>query len=223
MNKTKLTKLLTIVALLIAGAAQTTLVQAQTNNTLALDIDLTAVSQAGVTTNRGTVTDLHFARITSKGIIQELGTALADTFSARARLVVVTPTNALDNWMFEIHDGTNAPVDVTGFFAHSTGTPSVGGSWTSSRTGESGTVDYSVDSLSLHDQSGFPALTNHFSVSGFTTLSTTMVVNRRSTNVLTFDSISAQVSGTGDVGGTPAVVTGSISAGGGEGNGGFGH
>jgi hypothetical protein len=216
MNLINLTKMFSVAALLIAGVAQTSLGQAQTNNLLALNIDLTAVSQGAVTTNwGGTVTDLHFSRITSRGIIQELGAALTNTFSGRARLVVVTSTNAPDNWTIQIQDGTNAPVDVTGFFGHQPGTPSVGGSWTNSRSGESGTADYSVDSFSLHDKAGSPALTNHFSVSGFTTLSSTLVSNRWRTNAVQVDTISAQVSGTGDSHGAPALVTGSITAGGG--------
>lgn len=213
MKITNLSKLLPVAALLVAGIAQTSLVQAQTNEQLALNIDLTAVSQGAATTNwDGTVTDLHFTRITSRGIIQVLGTALTNTFSDRARLVVLAPTNALDTWTIQIKDGTNTAVDVTGFFSHKPGTPSVGGAWTNHRTGQSGITDYSVDSFALQDQTGFPALTEHFSVSGLTTLSSTMVVNRKGTDVGQASNISAQVSGTGDSQGTQTLVTGSITA-----------
>ncbi len=126
--------------------------------------------------------------------------------------MVLAPTNALDNWTLQIQDGTNSAVNVTGFFAHQPGNNSVSGAWTNSRTGESGITDYSVDSFALQDQTGYPALTEHFSVSGFTSLNTTMVVNRTGTNVGQSTSISAQVSGTGDSQGAQTLVTGSINA-----------
>ncbi len=71
MKMMNLSKMLPIAALLMAGVAQTSLVQAQTNEQLFLNIDLTAVSQGTATTNwGGAVTDLHVTRITSQGIIQ---------------------------------------------------------------------------------------------------------------------------------------------------------
>jgi hypothetical protein len=213
MKITNLSKILPLAALLLAGVAQPNHAQAQTNAELALNIDLTAVSQGTATTNRdGTVTDLQYTRITSMGIIQVLGTALTNTFSHRAQLVVLAPTNSLDNWTIQIHDGTNTAVDVTGFFVHQPGSNSVSGAWTNKRTGQSGITDYSVDTFSLQDQNGFPALTEHFSVSGFTALNSAMVLNRKGTVVGQAGNISAQVSGTGDSQGTPTLVTGSITA-----------
>lgn len=77
---TNLLKSMCIGALLMAGVAQSSF--AQSNEVLVLDIDLTAVSQGPVTTNRDrTITDVQFTRITSRSIIQVLGTALGDTFS----------------------------------------------------------------------------------------------------------------------------------------------
>ena len=103
-------------------------------------------------------------------------------------------------------------VDVTGFFGHQPGFPSVGGAWTNTKTGVSGVTDFSVDSFSLQDQGGYPALSMHFSVSGFTVLNSRTVLNRKGTVVGQADNISAQVSGTGDNQGNTTVITGSITA-----------
>lgn len=207
-----LSTILPVAVLVMAGAADSTLAQSQTNQTLYLNIDLTAVSQGTATnTQEGVVTDLQFNRITSRNVIQAIGTALNDTFSERARLVVLAPTNSLDTWTIQIHDGTNAAVDVTGFFGHQPGSP-VAGTWTNSRSGQSGTLSYSIDSFSLQDQAGSPALTEHFNVSGLTTLSSSTIDNWRRTQIGQVDNISAQVSGTGDYQGAQTLVSGSITA-----------
>lgn len=212
-----LSKIISVAALFMAGLAQTNFAQAQTNEVLSLNIDLTAVSQGPATTNhQGTITDLQCSRITSRSIIQVLGTALGDTFSRRAKLVVVTPTNSLENWTIQIDDGTNAPVDVTGFFGHQPGSVSVSGTKTD-RKGNASVTDFSVDSFSLLDQTNSPALTEHFSVSGFTVLESKAVVKHHGTVVGQSVNISAQVSGAGDNKGTPTVITGSITAESGEG------
>ena len=147
-----ISKTISLAALLLAGVAQSS--QAQSNETLALNINLTAVSQGNLTTNRdGTVTHLQVARITSKSIIQVLGTVLNTTFSHKARLQVLAPTSALDNWTIQIQDGTNAAVDVTGFFGHQPGSPSVIASGCVAN--RSRTVILAWTSSSLQDQSDF--------------------------------------------------------------------
>lgn len=204
--------ILTTAILLAAGVAQTGLAQSDPNATLCLNIDLTAVSQGANTTNWGaTVEGLQYTKITSRSIIQTLGAALNDTFSRRAKLVVVAPTNFLDTWTIQIQDGTNAPVDVTGFFGHQPGSP-VTGSWTNRHGTQTGTVSYSIDTFSLQDQQGYPSLSQHFNVSGLTTLSTSSTENHRGTQMTLTDSISAQVSGTGDNQGAQTVLIGSITA-----------
>ena len=158
---TNLSKIITIAALLMAGVAQTSL--AQTNEVLVLNIDLTAISQGPVTTNRdGSITDVQFTSITSRGIIKVLGTALGDTFSKRARLVVLAPTNSLEDWTIQIDDGTNTAVDVTGFFNHQPGSVSVSGAKTNTKNGKSSVTDFSVDSFSLMDQTNFPGADRAF-------------------------------------------------------------
>jgi hypothetical protein len=228
MNITHLSKILSASALLVGAAVWTNVAHAQTNETLALNIELTAVSQ-----NATNSTNVQCVKITSRSIIQDLAASLGTTFSHRAKLVVIAPSDALDNWSaVQIMDGTNV-VDVTGFFDHAQGSLVVQGSRTRGWGGSSTTVSYSVDSFSLMDQSGFTALTEHFNVSGFTVITSTTSTNRKGTVSSQTDSISAVVSGTGDEQGNPTVITGSITAEscqreisnipqGGQGNGGHG-
>ena len=195
---TTLSKITSIAFLLMAGFAQTTF--AQTTVTMVLDIDLTAVSQ-GTASNSdkhdGGTSGVQFTRITSRGIIQVLGASLGDSFSKCAQLIVTTPASSPEDWTIQIQDGTNAPVDVTGFFNHQPGSVSVSGT-ANPKHGNSTVINYSVDSLNLQDQSGFPALTEHFSVSGFTVIESGVVANHNHKGTVTsqFTSISAQVSGT---------------------------
>lgn len=207
MKITHLSRILSVSALLAAGALWTNAAHAQTNETLALNIELTAVSQ-----NATNSTNVQCVKITSRGIIQDLAASLGTTFSHRAKLVVIAPSDALDNWSaVQVMDGTNV-VDVTGFFDHAQGSLVVQGTRTRGWGGSSTTVSYSVDSFSLMDQSGFTGLTEHFNVSGFTVISSTTRTNQKGTNSSQTDSISAVVSGTGDEQGNPTVITGSITA-----------
>lgn len=200
---------------MMAGVAQSSLAQTQTDEILVLKINLTAVSQSAVATSQnGIITDLQTNTITSADVIQALGASLGDTFSATAKLEVLAPTNGLDSWTFQIKDGSNPAVDVSGFFSHQMGYPSVGTAWVNSTTGQSGITDYSVDSFSLQDQGGYPVLSMHFSLSGFTAINSKAVLNKKGVVVGQTDSISIRASGTGDTQGNPAVFTGSIKAGG---------
>jgi hypothetical protein len=210
---TNVSRIISMTALMMAAASQTTLAQTQTDEVLVLTVNLTAVSQGAVTTNLdGTITDVQVTTITSQSIIQVLGAALGDTFSANAKLQVIAPTNYLDGWTFQVQDGTNPAVDVSGFFGHQVGYPSVAGAWISGTTGQPGVTDYSVDLFSMQDQGGYPALSEHFSVSGYTAINSTAKVNKKGVVVGQTDSVSAKVSGTGDNQGTTTVITGTITA-----------
>lgn len=209
---TTLSKIISVATLIVAGAAQTGFAQTQTDEILVLNIDLTAVSQGPASTSDGILSDVQVTRITSRSVIQAIGASLEQTFSPRALLEVIAPTNVLDDWAVQVQDGTNAAVNVSGFFVHVPGFPSVGGAWLNNRTHESGTVDYSNDTFMLQDQGGLPTLTQHFNVSGFTVLNSTAVLNRKGVVVGQNDTISAQVSGTGDNQGNQTVITGSITA-----------
>jgi hypothetical protein len=204
---TTLSKMTALAALVVAATVQTGFAQTQTDEVLDLNIDLTAVSQGPASVVDGFTTDVQVTRITTRSVIEVLGTSLGQSFSHRARLVVLAPTNVLDDWTVQIQDGTNAAVDVSGFFVHVTGFPSVGGAWINNHTQQTGLVDYSDDTFMLQDQGGFPTLTQHFSVSGFTVLNSAPVV-RNGAVVGQNDTISARVSGTGDNQGNQTVITG---------------
>jgi hypothetical protein len=206
-------KIIPTAALLMAAALQTA--PAQTTNidaALVLNFNLNAVSQGpAVTTSAGVSTDVQVSRITSRDIIVVLGAATGDTFSPKARLVVLTPTNDLENWLVHVQDGTK-DVDVTGFIAHNPGSASVGSAWVQRRTGAAGGTEYSIDGFGLQDQAGFPALSKHFSVSGFTATTARGEVNRRGQVVGVIDSIDADVSGTGDSNGELLIIEGTLDA-----------
>jgi len=87
----------------------------------------------------------------------------------------------------------------------------VGSSTFNPRTGNASGADYGVDSFTLQDQGGFPALTEHFSVSGLTITSSRGVV-RQGQVVGQVDRVDAQVSGTGDNNGNATVIQGSVHA-----------
>jgi len=208
----KLFGIVPLAALILAGAAPTTLAQTQTDEVLVLNIQLTTVSQGPTTTNRAGVvsTSVQVHRITSKDVIQVLGAATWNTFSSNAQLVLLTPTNDLDAWTVQVRDGNNQ-LDVSGFFAHQPGALEVGSSSFNPRLATGSGADYGVDSFSLQDQGGYAPLTEHFSVSGLTITSLRGVV-RRGQVVGQVGRVDAQVSGTGDNNGNAIVIQGSIHA-----------
>jgi hypothetical protein len=205
-------KIIPLAALLLAAALQSA--SAQVTNTyeaLVLNFNLNAVSQGPTTTtSAGAQTSVSVSRVTSRDIIKVLGTATGNTFSARARLVVLTPTNNLENWIVQVQDGTTS-VDVTAFIGHQPGPDSVGSAFVR-RSGDAGSTEYSIDGFTLQDAPGFPALTEHFSVSGFTATSASGVVNRRGQVVGQIDTIDADVSGTGDLNGSVFIIEGTVDA-----------
>jgi hypothetical protein len=205
-------KLIPMAAVLMAAALQTA--SAQVTNTyeaLVLNFNLNAVTQGPTTTtSAGAQTGVQTSRITSRDIIVVLGAATGNTFSRHARLVVLTPTNNLENWIVQVQDGTTS-VDVTGFIGHQPGPNSVGSALVR-RNGATSATEYSIDGFTLQDQAGFPLLTAHFSVSGFTATSASGVVNRRGQLVGQIDTIDADVSGTGDNNGSVEIIEGTVDA-----------
>lgn len=204
-------KVIPAAALLMAAALQTAPAQVTNiDEALVLNFNLNAVAQGPTTSSgAGVVTRVNVSRITSRDIIVVLGAATGNTFSPRARLVVLTPTNNLENWLVHIQDGST-DVDVTGFIGHQPGSSSVGSAFVTTRTGAAGGTEYSIDGFSLQDQAGFPPLTEHFSVSGFTVTSSTAVVNRRGQVTGETDNIDADVNGTGDNNGNLLIIEGTL-------------
>lgn len=205
-------KLIPMAAVLLAAALQTASAQPVTNTyeALVLNFNLNAVSQGPTTTtSAGAQTTVQTSRVTSRDVIAVLGAATGNTFSRHARLVVLTPTNNLENWIVQVQDGTTS-VDVTGFIGHQPGPNSVGSSLVR-RNGSTTATEYSIDGFTLQDQAGFPPLTEHFSVSGFTATSASGIV-RRGQLVGQIDTIDADVSGTGDNSGAVFILEGTVDA-----------
>lgn len=205
----------TLGALLALGTAETNQAQTSaggTNITLDLDFYLTTVSQGGVTTNRGTIVNgVDFGAITEASIIKDLGASLSNTFSRRAELLLVIPTNDPTNWSVVVRDGTNS-TDVTGFFNYEPGSNTVGRTLITTSTGAVADTQYSIDRFALHDQAGFPPLTTHFHVSGFTITKTLGVVSTTVGPVGLVEQIDASVAGEGESDGNVIIVEGVITA-----------
>jgi hypothetical protein len=211
----KATTLTILGALLAIGTAQTTPAQTiapQTNVTLDLDFYLTTVAQGTVTTNRGEVVNgVEFGSITEASIIRDLGASTSNSFSPRAELLLLIPTNAPTNWTVVVRDGTNS-TDVTGFFSYIPGTNSVGRTTLTTATGAVGDTQYSIDRFAVHDQAGFPPLATHFHVSGFTVTLTRGIVPTETGPVGVIEQLDASVAGTGERNGKLIVIEGSIIA-----------
>ncbi len=186
-------------ALLMAVALQTAPAQVpNTEEALVLNFNLNGVTQGPTaTTPGGVASDVRVSTITSRDVIQVLGAATGNNFSRKARLILITPTNNLEDWTVQIQDG-GTTVDVTGFVVHNPGGASVGSAFVNNRTGAANGTEYSIDGFGLQDQAGYPSLSAHFGVSGFTATTSTGLVNRRGQVIGQTDSIQADVSGTGD-------------------------
>jgi hypothetical protein len=208
----KILTLATIAAWTLAATSPTASAQVQTDEVMAMNIQLTMVVQGPTTTTRNTVsTGVNVVRVTTRDVINALGTATGNSFSRNARLVLLTPTNNLDYflWTFQVQDGSNN-VDVTSFFGHEPG-PSVGSASLNTRNGSTSATDYSIDTFTINDSGAFPPLSFHFSGGGFTVTTSHGVVQQGHV-VGQMDRINANVSGTGDYQGGSAVIEGTISA-----------
>jgi hypothetical protein len=210
--------LATLGALLAVGTAWTSQAQTnvitQTNVTLDLDFYLSTVAQGTVSTNHDTIVDgVVFGSINEASIISELGASTSNNFSRHAELWLVIPIAAPDDWSVKVRDGTNSPVDVTGFFTYAPGTNSVGKTTVSTTTGAMGDTEYSIDRFGLHDQTGFPALSTHFHVSGFTITTTRGILPTATSDVIgEVESINACVDGTGEQDGNLIIIEGIVTA-----------
>ncbi len=207
-------KIIVLGALLLAAALPAARAQqTQTDELLVLNIQLNTVSQGTVTTTtaRNVVQNpVIMSQITTRDVIQAIGGVTGNSFSRRAQLVLLTPTNDLNNWTVQIRDGTNA-VDVSGFFGHQVSSPSVSSDTVNTRTGAVRDASYSLDSFTLQNLPQLLPLPFQFSVSGLT-LTTESGVVRRGQVVGQVDSISGQVSGMGNFQGNLILIQGSISA-----------
>ncbi len=213
--------LATLGALLALGTARTSLAQTNltpTNVTLNLNFYLSTVAQGTVATNHDVIVNgVVFGSINDASIISELGASTSNSFSRRAELWLVIPTKTPDDWSVEVRDGTNSPVDVTGFFTYAPGTNTVGRTTVNTSSDAVGDTQYSIDRFGLHDQTGFPALSKHFHVSGFTITTTRGVVPTAAADLVgEIESINAFVDGTGESDSKLIVIEGIVTANGHE-------
>ena len=194
-------------AIMTVGMAQ---IHAATTN-LVQDISFTLTFyEQGATNHNGTITTINVNKIkvTTKDVIAAIGAATTNSFSSKAKLVLVRDASSTTNVSFyEIRDGTNPPVDVTGFFSRSQ-SDSVYGSSYDSATGIDTGVNYSV----LHILLANASLTAGLDLKGFATTTHASIKDKADNTVIGVDTIEADVSGTGvDTHGVSAVVNGSVS------------
>jgi hypothetical protein len=138
-------------------------------------------------------------RITTKDIINALNDA-GNSFSKRARLLVEVPADG-GSPAFVVRDG-DTDTDVSDSFSTDT-----------SSTISNGRQQYQILTLQFDAGTG-----TDFLVSGFTT-EHIGTVRGKDTGSLSdqVTSLNSSVSGTGDVGGTSAVLKGTVNAGGAKG------
>jgi hypothetical protein len=196
-------------AILIAGMAQIkALTLTSTNTVQDITVAFTLYSQGGTTTNKSgdLITTVNMVTIDTKSFI----TNFLDTTNifAHPKLVYVVRNNGSTNPVnaFEIRDGTNPPVVVTGLSL--TNQPSVD-SRNASTNGIVSGVKYSIFSLNATNSDA----TDTVSLSGFT--STTHTSIRNGDAILGVDRLNADVAGTYNTNGVfDAVVSGSVNIGG---------
>jgi hypothetical protein len=165
-NKLKLT----LIALLALGIAQTRAlaVGPVTNVVQTVSFLLTVFTEGEVVTNGSVVTKpVLKLKIATKDVIEALGTGTGNNFSAKAKLILVTPLDGDESSIF-VQDGTNK-VDVSELFSvDDVGSTEVQGSSENTISGAKTATDYSIIRLRLrdHDTQILPA---HFELSGLST------------------------------------------------------
>jgi len=194
--------ILIAVAILLATATFSSNAD-QTNLVQNFQIQLFGVKQGGTATYGNiTITSVDVEMVGTRDVIRALGTATGNNYSRAAKLVVVSPL-AGGNSSVQVRDG-DLNTDVSGFFSHEQTSPAVSGSQSNSRTGRSSTMDFNIQTFSLHDSEGTP-LSLHFSVQG---VSIDTTVNNPNSGVSS--ETNANVSGSGDQDGGLLILQGTI-------------
>ncbi len=199
MNMKTVITLTAIGGFLALGAAQSIAQSTNTfvtNSVQALNIALTGLAQNSSNTN-GNSMSVHSVRITTRDVINDLGTATGTKFTGRARLLLVAPPEG-GNSVIVVRDGTGRAVtdtDVSSFFSNQAVGAPVERSTTSGNGATSG-VQYSTQNYSF----GSGATTISFNLEGFTT------------TTLSNQAFTSTVLGPGTVNGENAVLKGMISA-----------
>ena len=189
-------------AIMIAGMTQIKAVVVATTNTVQdISFTLTVYSQGATTHPSTNVTKIAVVKtaVDTKDIIHALST---NTFK-NPKLVLVVKNNGTTNSVdaFEIRDGTNAPVVVTGLSISNSF--SVKSSTVDSKTGIATGVKFGLLSVSVTNS------TQALSLSGFAT--TTHASVKDGKTILGVDSLTADVSGTYVTNAITNVVNGSVN------------
>jgi hypothetical protein len=177
----------------------------QINLVQTLEIQLVGMEQGTPVTVGNITMDVPVMQpIGTARVIAALGTALDQKFSKAATITVTTPMpeGALT---FTVIDGSTS-MDVTGFFKYQQFGDSIESWLTNNKTGKTFTTTYSVCEFALQDCPGYPTLTLHFDV---TALATESLLGADA--LLPGNGLSAMATGTGDVGGTPAIIQGAFA------------
>jgi len=159
-----------------------------------------------VTTRFTVTTGLAPVYIDTRQVIQAIGTATANTFSGRAKLVLVTPLGGGYS-SIQIRDGNNS-VDVTSLFAHDQLSDFVSGSVSNAFSRNTVNLDYSIQRFALANR-GSAMLSLHFDVNGFAT-------ETSSGGLPGVSNLAIDVSGSGDLNGNLVILRGAIEVLGGK-------
>lgn len=194
----------------LAAVAMAAVIQVRadlvTNVVQTMNVQLTGVSQGSAFQFGGTSgTNVNNVFINTRQVIQALGNATMNSFSSTSRLVVVTPINGGGS-SIQVRDGSNPPVDVTGFFTTQELTGSVDGSVTTTRPARTTSVSFLISRVALQDNGG-QTLSLHFDVSGFTTINSSTGGFGGAQGPIT----NANVAGSGDRNGNFLILQGSIT------------
>jgi len=195
-------KLTAAIAAVFFGLAASQAKADHTNLVQNLSVRLQGITQGGTRTNGNVVTTtVNSVRVGNGAIIDALGTATGNSFSAAAQLLAITllPDGATS---VVVRDGANE-VDVSDFFSHNNLSDSVSSSQLNTKTGRSSETDYSIQEFSLHDVLGQP-ISLHFDVQGIAT-------EDLSNAATPLSNLSADVTGSGDNNGQLMILQGSIT------------
>jgi hypothetical protein len=200
--------------LTVAGLVMTLAVTgtraAQTNLVQVMSIVASAYAQGPIVTNGNVVSaTTPLLKFATPAVIQALGASVGSNFSSTAKLLMVTPLLPSDVAGIFVQDGTNR-TDVTGFFLIQETTDTMRRFVLDLNTGKAAAVSYDVERLRLRDQGGFPNLTMHLDIRGFTTVTAKTVVNGGGTVIGEAPQVSAIAAGDGDWNQTNLVVKAAI-------------
>lgn len=194
---------LALLAAVNAPAAQTNLVQS-------LRFNLSALFQGANVTNQNVVTYSTLPRkISNLDIIQSLGASLGRTFTASAKLVVVTELPNHDARVM-VQDGTNR-VSVADYISLDRDDVRVSKGLTDLGTGVERGTEYSNWSFRLKDDGDHPDLNLHFRVRGQTQAKFRTLLNSQGANIGESEELIATVAGTVDLNDNDGVVRGTVS------------